>query len=198
MGNPERPMGAEGQIPDDGLSDTKTAESTYIEDGEPGRPLTLIVTKPWLWIWVSLNTLLILSGGVFGAVLFTRELTDATADSLWASVSMAVAGAGAYYLRRIYKAAIIGRLRVISSDEAQRRLPRVLGTSMYILGRPLIAGLLALFVAMTSAAAWYGCAPSGVEPTRGLVQIATISGFLVGYFSGRSISQLESSGRIIP
>lgn len=165
---------------------------------EPDRPLTLLVTRQLFWIWVIVDVLLLVGGGVYGATLFIKQAGDPTTDSLLAAVAMSFAGAGCYYLRRIYKASISGRLKIVDQDELKQNLPRVVGTSLYILSRPLIAALLALFVAMSSAAAWFGCAPTGVEPTRGLVQIAAVSGFLVGYFSGRSISQLESSGKIMP
>lgn len=165
-------------------------------DLDPPRPITYVTTKGWLLSWVVLHLTYMAGGGAVGVWLFAHRWDGPVRDSLLAAAAMALSGAGCYYLRRIYKASIQGRMQILSSSEARTRMARVIGTSLYLLCRPLIAALLAIFLAMTVCVTWYGVATPGSEPGLGLVQLASVYGFLVGYFSGRSISQLESSGKI--
>lgn len=167
-------------------------------DNNPERPLILVTTRGLFSAWVTSHVCFLLGGLGFGVYVFAANTDNTILSSLLAAAAMALAGSGAYYLRRIYKAGIQGRLRMVSRAEAQSRAPRILGTSLYILLRPLIAAALSVFVAMTVAATWSSLSPAGVAPTRGIIELASVYGFVVGFFSGRSLSQLESSGRISP
>lgn len=165
-------------------------------DQGPSRPLTLLTTKRLFVTWIILHLFYLLGGASAGVVLFAWPMYDRVLASLLAAASMALAGASAYYLRRIYKAGIQGRLSFLSNEEACAARARVYGTTMYLTLRPLMAAVLAIFAAMTVALTYGGLAPTGTEPTQALVEFAAVSGFLIGFFSGRSIAQLESTGKI--
>ena len=185
----------EGWTPERSIANDVIVQ-TSDPDLEPARPLTFVTTNTWLRAWIFFHGTYLVGGGAVGVYLFAHRLDGPVLGSLLAAAAMALSGAGAYYLRRIYRAGIRGKIEIVGSTEAAARRPRVLGTSLYLLSRPLIAAVLAVFLAMTVCVTWYGIATPGSEPGPGLVQLAAVYGFLVGYFSGRSISQLESSGKI--
>lgn len=178
------------------IGESRAAQQVDPKDQSPARPLALLTTKRLFSAWIVLHVLYLVGGAAAGVVLFASPQENRVLASLAAAASMALAGASAYYLRRIYKAGIQGKLHFLSTDELDTARARVYGTSLYLLLRPLIAALLAIFVAMTVAFTYGGLAPTGTAPTQALVELASVSGFLVGFFSGRSIAQLESTGKI--
>lgn len=182
----------------DGQRELGSSQPSYDLDVNPTRPLLLVTTLRWFISWIVAHVLYLVAGGATGVYLFAVPGENTVLRSLLAAAAMAFAGAGAYYLRRVYKAAIQGMVQLITRDEARGRRPRVIGTSTYILLRPVIAAILSVFAAMTVAVTWSGLTPMGTTPTHGLVELASVYGFAVGFFSGRSLKQLESSGKITP
>lgn len=165
-------------------------------DLDPERPIAFVTRKKWFALWLTWHIALFFSCGIAAFFLFLGPSQNPVFSALLAAAAAAAHGSAFHYLRKTYRTAIQGRLEFVRGDVSDRRQSRIIGTVLYLTLRPAMAAALSVFASATATAAWYGIAPVSAHPTHGLVQLAAVSGFLIGFFSGRSFEQLESSGRL--
>lgn len=125
--------------------------------------------------------------------MFTLEGLDVRLRGLMVTVSIALAGSAAYYLRKIYRAGFDGRLRIESAESTSAERFAAL---LYILGRPIMSIPLSTAVALSLILTYTTVAPTDIPPTENLLYILGVAGFLTGFLNGRVIEQIETSGSI--
>jgi hypothetical protein len=106
------------------------------------------------------------------------------------SGSMACAGSGIYYLRKLYKILLQETLVVTADKEDMRPL----ATFAYFIARPMFSIIFALVVVIGIRS---GLALSSSKPTAidyGFVQLCMFFSFFCGFLSGRFLRKLETWG----
>ena len=158
------------------------------------RPVTFFFTHKSLALVGTLESLLTLTGAAVTMwVIFGAANIDVLLCAVLTSMAMGLSGSGAYYLRRLYRAAFDDRIQIVGRGE--HRAERF-GTILYLLGRPVISIALTLAAALGTILAYTSVAPEGVVPTRDLIYLTGSLGFVTGFLSGRAITHLETKGTL--
>jgi glucan phosphoethanolaminetransferase (alkaline phosphatase superfamily) len=158
---------------------------------EISRPITFRLS-PSQVIWsVSILALYLIVGTYFAVVYFLFPVFSTPARALACAPAIALASAASSYLRKLYKAGITLRIDATNATWSER-----FGSQLYVMGRPLMAALLALVGTMALIVNFYGTAPQGTEPTDGIVHIASLIGFSIGALSSKALKEVEESGRV--
>jgi hypothetical protein len=106
---------------------------------------------------------------------------------------MSAIGSAIFYLRKLYKAAISGRLRL---DEANESSIVRLGTAVYYFARPLFAVAFSLLVVVGVLAGYFAVSSQGQELQEGFVFVTMFLSFFAGFSAGAFIRRLEASSDI--
>lgn len=158
---------------------------------EISRPITFrLSNKQVLWSTSVLLVYMLIGAGI-AVSMFLFPLIPIVSRALACSASIALASAASSYLRKLYKAGITKRIDVNGATWGER-----FGSQLYLLGRPIMASLLALVAGMALVVNYYGTAPPDVDPTIGLIHVASLVGFSIGALSSKALREVEESGRV--
>lgn len=155
------------------------------------RPITFRLTNAQVVWSVIVLVLYMLSGTALAVSMFLWPMLPTDARALGAASAIALAAASSSYLRKLYKAGITMRIDAVDATWGER-----FGSQLYLLIRPLMASLIALVAAMGLVVNFYSTAPSGVEPTAGIVHVALLVGFSIGALSSKALREVDESGKV--
>jgi hypothetical protein len=113
-------------------------------------------------------------------------LTRATIGSL----SMSAVGSTVFYLRKLYKAAISGRLQL--DDRYELSIVR-LGTAVYYFARPLFALAFSILVVVGLLAGFFAVSSPSLDLQQGFVFVTMFFSFFAGFSAGAFVRRLEES-----
>jgi hypothetical protein len=159
----------------------------------PARPISFLLTRRRALALTTYYTILILTGICGGVHALTTTNAPTISRSLYGSILLGGAGAGTYYVRRLYRAGISGRLN-LSGNSSHPGDSALFGTTLYLAIRPLIAMLFSLIVTVAFLAAIETAIGSTKTLQEGFLYNSLLAAFVVGFSSGLLMRRFERRG----
>jgi len=159
----------------------------------PSRPLDYWL-RPWQFHVLVGYYLVLLSGGtIISATVLLWRSQPVMTRAIVGGVSCGTAANAAYYIRRVYKNAIQGRLQFFEASTA-----RIAGTFLYLASRPLIAALLSTAAVVGLLVGLVTVSTSAPSVREGFVYSAILACFAVGYSAGAVLDRLDAGTYVSP
>jgi len=176
----------------------KTPGSTLVfgMSSEQLRSRQLYLTNRWILILFVYYFIVIIAGSLLAILALVPSTLFNSAPSIFSlgligSAGMAANGSGIFYMRKLYKLCFAESLMISSSVTDY---PKLLGTIIYFIARPLFSVGFAILVVIGVRAGFFLTIEGPAQLTSGFVYATMFVSFFVGFLSGRFIKQLEKSG----
>ena len=105
------------------------------------------------------------------------------------SLSMAAVGSAIFYIRKLYKALIQGKISKIVKNKL-----RSIGTIIYLIIRPIFSLGFSILVVVGVNAGMLSMVDQNIELNEGFVNVCMFISFFCGFSSGNFIKSLEKRG----
>jgi hypothetical protein len=159
----------------------------------------LYLTNSWILVLFVYYFIVIIVGSLLALLALVPSTLFSTAPSIFSlsligSTGMAANGSGIFYMRKLYKLCFAESLMITS---CATEYPKLLGTIIYFIARPLFSVGFAILVVIGVRAGFFLTIEGPAQLTNGFLYATMFVSFFVGFLSGRFIRQLEKSGNTV-